>query len=150
MALPHIQVNIGNHVLFVAFWGWFVAQLMKVLLTWALTKKLDLSRLTGLGGMPSSHSSFLCAASMTIGFQVGFGSALFALATCVTLVVMTDAAGVRRHAGTHAAVLNRIIEDMIRDGKGLNEERLKELIGHTPLQVIAGALLGILVATVLR
>ncbi len=138
-----------NHVLHVAVMGWFVAQLMKVVLTLLLTRKLDWSRFTGLGGMPSSHSSFMCAASMAIGFQEGFLSAMFALAVCVTLIVMTDAAGVRRAAGKQATLLNRILDDMILNGKGLDEEKLKELIGHTPVQVFAGALLGILIGVVM-
>ena len=138
----------SNNVLFVAAISWLTAQGMKVLITFILQRKLDLSRMLGLGGMPSSHAAFLCAASMAIGFQEGFSSALFALATCITLVVMTDAAGVRQAAGKQAAVLNRIIDDMIHEGKGIDEEKLKELIGHTPVQVFAGALLGILVGVV--
>ena len=139
----------SNHILFVGFCSWLMAQGLKVLLTFIIQRKLDLSRMVGLGGMPSSHSAFLCAVSMAIGFQEGFVSAIFALSVCITLVVMTDAAGVRQAAGKQAAVLNRIIDDMIHEGKGLDEEKLKELIGHTPVQVFAGALLGILVGVVL-
>jgi len=138
-----------NRVLWVGFWAWLSAQGIKVLLNSLLNHKLDLSRMFGLGGMPSSHSSFLCAVTMAIGFREGFGGALFALSACVTMVVMIDAAGVRRAAGKQAAALNRIIDDMIHQGKGIDEEKLKELIGHTPVQVIAGALLGMIVGVVL-
>lgn len=138
-----------NHILQVAFWAWFSAQALKVLLNFLLTRRFDASRMFGLGGMPSSHASFLCAVSMAVGFQEGFLSTLFGLSTCITMVVMVDAAGVRRAAGKQAAVLNRIIDDMIHEGKGIDEEKLKELIGHTPVQVFAGALLGIFIGIIL-
>jgi len=138
-----------NRILWVGFWAWFAAQGIKILLDYLLNRKLDLSRLFGLGGMPSSHSAFLCAVTMAIGFREGFGSAVFALSACMTMVVMIDAAGVRRAAGKQAAVLNRIIDEMIHEGKGIDDEKLKELIGHTPVQVFAGALLGVLVGVVL-
>ena len=134
-----------NRVLWAAVIAWFLAQALKVLLHYLLEGKLDFSRMHGLGGMPSSHCAFLWAASMSIGFQEGFFSAMFGLAVCITLVVMTDAAGVRQATGKQAAVLNRILEGMLHQGKGLDEEKLKELIGHTPIQVFAGALLGVLV-----
>lgn len=137
-----------NSALRAGFWAWFFAQALKVLIHFVIHRKFDASRMVGLGGMPSSHTSFLCAASMSIGFQEGFSSAIFGLSACITMVVMTDAAGVRRAAGKQAAVLNRIIDDMIFSGKGIDEEKLKELIGHTPVQVFAGALLGILVGVI--
>jgi acid phosphatase family membrane protein YuiD len=139
-----------NRVLLVAVCGWFSAQAIKVIIAFLLTRKFDISRLFfGTGGMPSSHSAFVCAAGMAVGFQAGFDSELFGIAACIAMVVMTDAAGVRRAAGKQAAVLNRIIDDMIHEGKGIDEEKLKELIGHTPVQVFAGALLGILIGVIL-
>ncbi|MCL2811020.1 MAG: divergent PAP2 family protein [Clostridia bacterium] len=147
--MNQIAELLQNPILWVGFWGWFCAQGIKVLLHSLLNRKLDLSRMFGLGGMPSSHSAFLCAVTMAIGFREGFGGTVFALSACITMVVMIDAAGVRRAAGKQAAALNRIIDDMIHQGKGLDEEKLKELIGHTPVQVIAGALLGLLVGVVL-
>lgn len=140
---------IGNRILWTGLIAWFSAQLIKVILTLMLQKKFDVHRLFGSGGMPSSHSSFLCAVSMAVGFQEGFSSSLFAVSVCFTMVVMYDAAGVRRAAGKQAAVLNRIIDDMFKNGKGWDDEKLKELIGHTPVQVMAGALLGILVGVLL-
>ena len=141
---------VRNHVLWVAIWAWLSAQVLKVLIELMLTRKLDVSRMFGLGGMPSSHTAFISAATMAIGFHDGFHSTLFGFAVCVSCIVMTDAAGVRRAAGKQATVLNRIVQDMIHhQGKGVDEEKLKELIGHTPVQVFAGALLGIIVGVVL-
>ena len=147
--MDQIAELLQNRILWVGFWSWLAAQGIKVLLHSLLNRKLDLSRLFGLGGMPSSHAAFLCAVTMAIGFREGSGTALFAFSTCMTMVVMIDAAGVRRAAGKQAAVLNRIIDEMIHNGKGIDEEKLKELIGHTPVQVFAGALLGVIVGVVL-
>lgn len=135
----------GNRVLWAGILAWFIAQALKVILTLILHKRFDLTRFWGSGGMPSSHSALICAVAITIGFMEGFDSALFALALCFAFIVMYDAAGVRRAAGKQAAVLNRLVDEILHDGQGLNEERLKELIGHTPIQVVAGALLGIIV-----
>ncbi len=140
---------LGNRILWTGLVAWFSAQLIKVALTLMLQKKFDVHRFVGSGGMPSSHSSFLCAVSTAVGFQEGFSSSLFAVSVCFTMVVMYDAAGVRRAAGKQAAVLNRIIDDMFKNGKGWDDEKLKELIGHTPVQVFAGALLGVLVGVLL-
>ena len=102
----------------------------------------------GSGGMPSSHSSTTCALMMMIGFSEGFDSAVFALAFAFSAIVMYDAAGVRRSTGKNAAVLNRLIDRLYTDGS-FDEEHLKELVGHTPVQVLAGALLGILIGTLM-
>ncbi len=140
---------LGNRILWTGLIAWFTAQLIKVLLTLMLQKKFDVHRFVGSGGMPSSHSAFMCAVSTAVGFQEGFSSSIFAISVCFTMVVMYDAAGVRRAAGKQAAVLNRIIEDMFTNGKGWDDEKLKELIGHTPVQVVAGALLGVLIGVLL-
>lgn len=138
---------VGNKVIQAAFFAWAAAQLLKVLLTLALSKRFDSSRVLGSGGMPSSHSAMVCAMVTCIGFREGVNSSLFALAVCFAGVVMYDAAGVRRSTGRNAAVINRLIGDLGKDGFIFTEERLKELVGHTPIQVLAGALLGILVGT---
>ena len=140
---------VENHVLWAGALAWLVAQVLKVVLTLILQKRFDLTRLWGSGGMPSSHSALICAVAVSIGFREGFDSTLFALAICFAFIVMYDAAGVRRAAGKQAAVLNRLLDQILHDGKGLNEERLKELIGHTPVQVAAGALLGVLIGIVM-
>lgn len=132
-----------NRILLAGILGWFSAQGLKVVLTYLLTHKWDFSRFFGSGGMPSSHSAFFCAVTTAIGFKEGLASSLFSLSLCFTVIIMYDAAGVRRAAGQQAAVLNRILDDMFNKGQGLDEKKLKELIGHTPVQVVAGALLGV-------
>jgi acid phosphatase family membrane protein YuiD len=136
---------INSPYLQVAFLSWFIAQLLKVVLTLVRYNRLDISRMVGSGGMPSSHSAFVMSITTAIGLREGFGSALFALAVVLSLVVMYDAAGVRRAAGKQAKVLNEIVEQMERHEQ-VSGEKLKELLGHTPVEVIAGAVLGIAIA----
>lgn len=147
--MTYLADFVTNKILWIGFAGWFSAQLLKVIITLIIQKRLDFSRFFGSGGMPSSHSSFFCAVSTAVGFQEGFESAVFALSVCFTFIIMYDAAGVRRAAGHHAQVLNKILDDMLHKGEGLSEARLKELIGHTPVQVLAGALLGIIIGVLL-
>ena len=101
------------------------------------------------GGMPSSHSALVVSMATSIGYANGFNSSIFALSATVALIVMYDAAGVRRAAGKQAAVLNEIVEEL-QAHRGIREEKLKELLGHTPIEVIAGAALGILIAFIFR
>ena len=136
-----------NRVLGTAIIAWFIAQFLKIILALIKEKRLDLSRLTGSGGMPSSHSAFVVAMSFAIGYQSGFDSSVFALSAAFALVVMVDAAGVRRAAGTQAKMLNQIVVELIEQGQLPEYETLKELLGHTPVQVFAGAALGAAVAT---
>lgn len=138
----------GNSVLWTAVIGWAAAQILKVILTLVVYKKLDFTRITGSGGMPSSHSSFVVALTMSIGFTQGFDSAMFAICAVVSFVIMYDAAGVRRSAGQQAAILNKLVETWGKEDKSLTEKKLKELLGHTPVEVFAGAILGILIAIV--
>ena len=139
---------LNNRIIQVGFLAWAIAQALKVLLTLIISKKFDTSRMWGSGGMPSSHSSTTCALMMMIGFSEGFDSAMFALAFAFSAIVMYDAAGVRRSTGKNAAVLNRLIDDLYKDGS-FHEEHLKELVGHTPIQVLAGAMLGIIIGTLM-
>ncbi len=134
---------IGNRVIQAAALGWATAQALKVILTLCISRRFDHTRVLGSGGMPSSHSAMTCAMLTVIGFREGFSSSIFALAFCFAGVVMYDASGVRRSAGKNAAVINRIVESLTTNGFTLDEEHLKELVGHTPIQVMAGALLGI-------
>lgn len=141
---PPLGLVTDNRVLMTSLLAWAVAQLLKIV-SWRITRgKLNFKRLVEPGGMPSSHSAFVTALATGIGLTEGLDSTLFALAVVFALVVMYDAAGVRRAAGKQAKVLNSIIEDLNR--RELHPERLKELLGHTPVEVVAGALLGILVA----
>lgn len=137
-----------NKVLIIAILAWFVAQVLKVLITLIKEKKFDFTRFVGSGGMPSSHSSFSMALTTSIGKMYGWSSPLFAVSLSFSLIVMYDAAGVRRAAGKQAEILNKIVHD-IHDNKKITEERLKELIGHTPKEVIMGAVLGVFMANIL-
>lgn len=139
---------LSNRIIQAAALAWAIAQGLKVLLTFMISKKFDSTRVFGSGGMPSSHSAMTCAMLMMIGYTEGFSSAVFALAFCFSGVVMYDAAGVRRSTGKNAAVINRLIDRLYTDGS-FDEEHLKELVGHTPIQVLAGALLGILIGTLM-
>lgn len=139
-----------NEVLWVAFFSWFVAQVIKVVLTFILDRRIDFTRFVGSGGMPSSHSSFVMGLTTAVGLTHGWNSTYFAICLCFSLVIMYDAAGVRRAVGKQAVILNKMIEDMHRKKeKNLTEKRLKELIGHTPIEVFAGALLGIILANLI-
>ncbi|HHT65824.1 MAG TPA: divergent PAP2 family protein [Clostridiales bacterium] len=138
-----------NKILWVSLLAWFIAQLIKVLLTIIFGKTLDLTRFVGSGGMPSSHSALVVCMATSIGYVEGYHSTMFALSAIVATIVMYDAAGVRRAAGRQAAVLNEIVAEL-QAHRGITEEKLKELLGHTPVEVIAGAILGILVSILFR
>ena len=139
---------INNRVIQAAALAWAIAQGIKVLLTLAISRRFDYTRVFGSGGMPSSHSSMACAMLMVVGLHEGFSSAVFALAFCFAGVTMYDAAGVRRAAGRQAASINRIIRHLREKSAGYQdtEKQLRELLGHTPLEVVAGAMLGIIIS----
>lgn len=139
---------LNNHILFIILLGWFVAQAIKIPIHRIVEHEWDLTRFFGSGGMPSSHSSMVTAGAVAIGALQGFDSPSFALAVAFAMIVMYDAAGVRRETGTQAAVINQILKDVLINGKQISDEELKELVGHTPLEVACGAVTGLLVATV--
>ena len=141
--------RINNSVIQAAALAWAIAQALKVILTLCISRRFDSSRMFGSGGMPSSHSALVCAMLTVIGFKEGFSSSVFALAFCFAGITMYDAAGVRRSAGRNAAVINHMLDDLATRGFFMDEERLKELVGHTPIQVMAGALLGIFIGTLI-
>lgn len=126
--------------------AWFTAQLLKVIFVFIKNKKLDFRRLIGSGGMPSSHAAFVVSLAVAVGLTEGFTSSLFAVSVVVALVVMYDAAGVRRAAGQQAKILNKLVEDWEKNNFENTEKKLKELLGHTPVEVFAGAVLGALIA----
>lgn len=146
--MQSIAELLNNHVLFITLLGWFVAQTLKIPIYRIVEHKWDFSRFHGSGGMPSSHSSMVTACTVAIGALEGFGTPLFALAVAFSMIVMYDAAGVRRETGTQAAVINQILKDVLINGKPITDEELKELVGHTPLEVLCGAITGVVVATV--
>ena len=135
----------GNLPLWNAVIAWAIAQLIKILIALCKTRKLDLSLIVSSGGMPSSHTSFVTAMTATIGIAEGFGSPLFAISAVLSLVVMYDASGVRRAAGKQAEVINMIVESIENTGIRL-DKKLKELLGHSPIEVAVGAVLGIGIA----
>ena len=124
--------------------AWLIAQVTKLALQSARHRTLDLRILAAMGGMPSSHSAMVTALTAVVGRLNGVGSPVFAVALIFSFVVMYDAAGVRRAAGRQAAVLNRLVDDLMHQ-RGIGEERLRELLGHTPVEVLAGAALGLAV-----
>ena len=133
----------GLEALFIAIASAFTAQCAKFLLHLITKKEIDLTKFTTTGGMPSSHSAGVVALAVMVGVLSGFTSVDFALATGLALVVMYDASGVRRAAGKQAACLNKIIQDFYKHDVAKFGGRLKELLGHTPLQVVMGALYGV-------
>ena len=142
--MSYLQQLISNSVLITALIGWFAAQVLKMILVWD-KKKFDFKRIIG---MPSSHSSFVMALTMSIGFTQGFDSVAFAISAVMSFVVMYDAAGVRRSAGQQAAILNKLVESVMNADFSKTEKRLKELLGHTPIEVFAGAILGVIIAII--
>lgn len=140
--------HMGNLILVLSILAWAVAQLLKMLI--GLLKEKQLSLRTGLssGGMPSSHSAFVCACASSTGQLYGYSSALFAIAAVVAIVVMYDAANVRWQVGRQARILNDVIEDLKIEHPELIKKKLTEQVGHTPLQVLAGAVLGVAIGCV--
>lgn len=164
------SVITSNYIINVGVVSWFSAQIIKTVLTFFRIRELRLERLIGAGGMPSSHSALVCSMTLAMAKLVGFDSPLFGLTFAFAMVVMYDAMGVRRAAGEQAKVLNKIIfsqlfdmlnqeidelagqEDPAQEGKQDEpdqQKELKEYLGHTPLEVLGGMLLGILIASVM-
>lgn len=141
----YIEQILSNKAIGVSIISWAVAQIIKIIIDWIEFKKFDIALAVSSGGMPSSHSSFVTALSTTIGIQNGFDSSIFAVCFVISMVVMYDAAGVRRAAGKQAAVLNVLITNAEKHGVKF-DEKLKELLGHSPIEVAAGAVLGIVIA----
>ncbi|KAK2636715.1 hypothetical protein Ddye_031507 [Dipteronia dyeriana] len=137
-----------NYPLISALASFAVAQFIKFFTLWYRERRWDLKQLVGSGGMPSSHSATVTALAMAIGFQEGFGGPLFSVALVLACVVMYDATGVRLQAGRQAEVLNQIVYELPAEHPLAESRPLRELLGHTPPQVIAGGLLGIITAAV--
>jgi acid phosphatase family membrane protein YuiD len=137
----------ANQVLWASLTAWILAQFLKVPIEYLLTHKVNWGMWFSAGGMPSSHSSLITAATLSIGLNAGFNTPLFALAVALAMIVLYDAAGLRRQAGIHAEKINIIIEELFK-GHPVSEQQLKEVLGHTPRQVIGGALLGTCIALI--
>lgn len=148
----------SNYLINVGVLAWMSAQVIKTVLTYLSSGTWQLERMFGAGGMPSSHSALVCSMAIGMVRKVGFSSPLFALSLAFAAIVMYDAMGVRRAAGEQAKVINKLVfgfkymdffkheEDKLPDPE---QKKLKEFLGHTPLEVLGGALLGILIAMIL-
>ncbi len=136
-----------NKYIYIPLLTWFFIQLFKVIWDLVETKKFNFKRILGAGGMPSSHSAVVMALATLVGKNVGFDSPVFALAVIFAFVVMYDAAGVRRAAGKQAKLLNKLVETPGLTGVQVTE-KLVEVLGHTPLQVFVGAIIGIIVGCI--
>ncbi len=136
----------GNSAVWIPFFVWVFVQLFKFVIDFITYRKVNIQRIWGSGGMPSAHSALVCSLATVVGIREGVGSTLFAMSLTFACIVMYDAAGVRRAAGKQARVLNQIIEG----DKDINiPEKLTELLGHTPKEVIIGALVGIFLTMIL-
>lgn len=135
-----------NKALIAGLVAWLLAQIIKIPLDFLRTRRWNWALLLTTGGMPSSHSSLMTGTVLAIGLYHGFDNPLFALGVAITMIVTYDAAGVRRQAGIHAQRINVLFEELLH-GHIFNERDLREVLGHTPLEVIGGILLGLVVAT---
>ena len=141
-------MNLSNsgEIIISAMVGNFLAQLYKFIVYLIVYKQLNFKRFFQTGGMPSSHSSFMMAMTTSTGLIAGFNSVPFAIALTIALVVMYDAAGLRRAVGRQASVLNQIVSEIFSEHPHLSSQRFRELLGHTPIEVFVGAILGVAVA----
>lgn len=135
---------LSNKPLIAAIIAWALAQLIKVILDSIFSRKLSLKSLVASGGMPSSHSSLVSALTTVIAIQYGLGSAYFAIAAVLSMVVMYDAFNVRRAAGEQAKAINKIFKALMENNFITDEKAMKEILGHSPLQVLAGFFLGLI------
>jgi acid phosphatase family membrane protein YuiD len=134
-----------NKILIVTLSTWVIAQTIKVILAIIRYRRFDFRWFVGTGGMPSSHAAGASCLATAVGINYGFDSVIFALSAAFALVVMFDAQGVRRATGKQARILNKIMDDIYWKGR-IQEVSLRELVGHTPVEVIAGFLLGATIA----
>ncbi|EQK43789.1 divergent PAP2 family protein [[Clostridium] bifermentans ATCC 638] len=143
--MSFISEIFSNKVLLISMFACFLAQLFKIFT--GDQKKIQISRIFTSGGMPSSHSSFVTSLSTLVGMDCGFNSTEFAVVAVFSMIIMYDASGVRRAVGKQAVILNQIVDDL-QHKKHIEQKKLKELVGHTPVEVFFGAILGIITALV--
>ncbi len=143
-------IILGNSILDVVFVAWAIAQLYKVISSIVIERKFSIKRLWETGGMPSSHSSTVSALATSVGIVYGAASPLFAVSLVFAIIVMHDAAGIRRAAGKQASALNRLGKTLSKVfDERFDEDHLKELLGHSPVEVLVGAIVGVAVAFLL-
>ncbi len=138
-----------NHALIAALIAMALAQLLKPLFHYLMYREWDPVQIFASGGMPSSHSAFVCSLSLVTGMRAGFNSEVFAVSAVFAIIVLYDAANVRWQSGLHAQRINQILRELF-NGQPLSEETLKEVIGHTPRQVYAGAVFGLIVGLIVE
>ncbi|MDK1029162.1 MAG: divergent PAP2 family protein [Anaerolineae bacterium] len=145
-------MNLGalfqNEVLITMLTAWFLAQMIKMPFDYLFTRRWNWGLLLSVGGMPSSHTSLLTSATLATGLFYGFETPLFALGVAITMVVTYDAAGSRRQVGMHAQRINFVFQELLR-GHTVDQKELREVLGHTPLEVTGGVLFGMFVATLM-
>jgi acid phosphatase family membrane protein YuiD len=141
----NIDGLLQNHVLWTSFVGWLLAQGLKIPVDYLRERRWNWALFFAAGGMPSSHSCLVTSTAAAVGLHTGFDTPLFAVAAAFAMVVVYDAAGVRRQAGMQAKKINILVEELLK-GHPINEQQLREAIGHTPLEALAGVLLGLVVA----
>ena len=147
--MTQISDLIHNRILICAVLSWCTAQVLKVLIYMAIEKHFDIRRFFGMGGMPSAHSAFVFSMALMTGLCEGFGSAAFAIASVLMVVVIYDALGVRAETGKQGWVLNRILREVLVEGQPITEKKLKELVGHTPLEVAGGVVVGLIIVLIM-
>lgn len=144
-------IILGNKILDVTFIAWFIAQFYKVITTIFIDKEFNFKRFYETGGMPSSHSSTVSCLATCIGMVYGTRDPLFSITLVFAGITMYDAAGIRRAAGKQAKVVNKMVDGLsFRIGEKFNDEKLKELLGHTPIEVFVGMILGVCVALLFK
>lgn len=139
----YLKDLLSNKIFFTVLLAWVFSCLLKGFLVCIKERRLDMTRFMGPGGMPSSHSTIVTSLATCVGIHDGFGSSAFVICCALALVVMYDASGIRRAAGQQARMINMIIDAWDEDDPIEKQIRLKELLGHTPLEVCAGAALGV-------
>jgi acid phosphatase family membrane protein YuiD len=144
-----LKAFLTNPIFWSAFFGWTAASCLKILSNLRQTGRIDFQYLHALGGMPSAHSAMVSSLAVAAGLREGFGSTVFAVALAFALVVMFDASTVRRATGLQARLLNQIVDDVYKHHH-LSKEKLKDILGHTRMEVFAGMLVGIIVATIVH
>lgn len=148
----YLQELLHNQILITAATAWLVAQIIKFIIHFIVHHKIVWERLIGDGGMPSCHSCTVCATATAVGISCGLSSAQFAIAAILAIIVMHDATGVRLETGKQAVIINDMMELLKSMGSSMktSHEKLTEFVGHTPFQVVVGAILGILYALLLN
>ena len=143
-----LKTIVTNKIFYITFFSWFFAQTLKVIFYFAKHRRFDFRLFVGTGGMPSSHTAAVTAGTVSVGMTLGWDSPVFMVSLLFCIVVISDAMGVRRAAGKQAVILNKMMDEMW-DSEFKYEKRLKEWLGHTPLEALAGIVIGILLPVIM-